>query len=161
MFFFLKKANCFKKTLVTLNKVSLLLSVLCRLSDLAPFPASFPAPEDPFRMPEERSPRLTPQNVPYQDLPHLVNADGQHLFCRYWKPSGAPRSVCPPPAPRGIRGPAPSPFLCSSCEATFSTAYFSRRLNTEPSRLTELRAYASSFLKLRSRSSISNMTSRM
>ncbi|XP_017922541.1 PREDICTED: monoglyceride lipase isoform X1 [Capra hircus] len=51
------------------------------------------APEDPFRMPEERSPRLTPQNVPYQDLPHLVNADGQHLFCRYWKPSGAPRAL--------------------------------------------------------------------
>uniref|UniRef100_A0A452E6R4 Monoglyceride lipase n=1 Tax=Capra hircus TaxID=9925 RepID=A0A452E6R4_CAPHI len=44
-------------------------------------------------MPEERSPRLTPQNVPYQDLPHLVNADGQHLFCRYWKPSGAPRAL--------------------------------------------------------------------
>lgn len=141
--------------------------MLWRLSDLVPFPASFPAPEDPFRMPEERSPRLTPQNVPYRDLPHLVNADGQHLFCRYWKPSGAPRSVCPAPtvmlrlAPRGIRGPAPSPFLCGSCEATFSTAYFSCRLNTEPSRLTELRAYASSFLKLRSRSSISNMTSRM
>uniref|UniRef100_A0AC11C0F0 Monoglyceride lipase n=1 Tax=Ovis aries TaxID=9940 RepID=A0AC11C0F0_SHEEP len=51
------------------------------------------APEDPFRMPEERSPRLTPQNVPYRDLPHLVNADGQHLFCRYWKPSGAPRAL--------------------------------------------------------------------
>ncbi|KAM9680582.1 monoglyceride lipase isoform 2-T2 [Dama dama] len=51
------------------------------------------APEDPFRMPEERSPRLTPQNVPYQDLPHLVNADGQYLFCRYWKPSGAPRAL--------------------------------------------------------------------
>lgn len=53
----------------------------------------WPAPEDPFRMPEERSPRLTPQNVPYRDLPHLVNADGQHLFCRYWKPSGAPRAL--------------------------------------------------------------------
>uniref|UniRef100_A0A8C6FZT8 Monoglyceride lipase n=1 Tax=Moschus moschiferus TaxID=68415 RepID=A0A8C6FZT8_MOSMO len=51
------------------------------------------APEDPFRMPEERSPRLTPQNIPYQDLPHLVNADGQYLFCRYWKPSGAPRAL--------------------------------------------------------------------
>ncbi|XP_065790114.1 monoglyceride lipase isoform X3 [Muntiacus reevesi] len=51
------------------------------------------APGDPFRMPEERSPRLTPQNVPYQDLPHLVNADGQYLFCRYWKPSGAPRAL--------------------------------------------------------------------
>ncbi|XP_070216395.1 monoglyceride lipase isoform X2 [Bos mutus] len=42
-------------------------------------------------MPEERPPRLTPQNVPYQDLPHLVNADGQHLFCRYWRPLSAPR----------------------------------------------------------------------
>ncbi|XP_044789621.1 monoglyceride lipase isoform X2 [Bubalus bubalis] len=44
-------------------------------------------------MPEERPPRLTPQNVPYQDLPHLVNADGQHLFCRYWRPSSAPRAL--------------------------------------------------------------------
>uniref|UniRef100_A0A3Q1MFP1 Monoglyceride lipase n=2 Tax=Bos TaxID=9903 RepID=A0A3Q1MFP1_BOVIN len=51
------------------------------------------APEDPFRMPEERPPRLTPQNVPYQDLPHLVNADGQHLFCRYWRPLSAPRAL--------------------------------------------------------------------
>ncbi|XP_028335518.1 monoglyceride lipase isoform X26 [Physeter macrocephalus] len=51
-----------------------------------------PGPEDPFRMPEESSPRRTPQSVPYQDLPHLVNADGQYLFCRYWKPSGAPSS---------------------------------------------------------------------
>ncbi|XP_028335498.1 monoglyceride lipase isoform X14 [Physeter macrocephalus] len=52
-----------------------------------------PGPEDPFRMPEESSPRRTPQSVPYQDLPHLVNADGQYLFCRYWKPSGAPRAL--------------------------------------------------------------------
>nr|XP_014338310.1 PREDICTED: monoglyceride lipase isoform X2 [Bos mutus] len=44
-------------------------------------------------MPEERPPRLTPQNVPYQDLPHLVNADGQHLFCRYWRPLSAPRAL--------------------------------------------------------------------
>ncbi|XP_059966351.1 monoglyceride lipase isoform X3 [Mesoplodon densirostris] len=50
-------------------------------------------PEDPFRMPEESSPRRTPQSVPYQDLPHLVNADGQYLFCRYWKPSGTPRAL--------------------------------------------------------------------
>ncbi|XP_025032026.1 monoglyceride lipase-like isoform X2 [Python bivittatus] len=34
------------------------------------------------RMPEENSPRRTPQKIPYQDLPHLVNADGQYLFCR-------------------------------------------------------------------------------
>ncbi|XP_027810275.1 monoglyceride lipase isoform X2 [Marmota flaviventris] len=44
-------------------------------------------------MPEETSPRRTPQSIPYQDLPHLVNADGQHLFCRYWKPSGTPRAL--------------------------------------------------------------------
>ncbi|XP_065741401.1 monoglyceride lipase isoform X3 [Phocoena phocoena] len=50
-------------------------------------------PEDPLRMPEESSPRRTPQSVPYQDLPHLVNADGQYLFCRYWKPSGTPRAL--------------------------------------------------------------------
>ncbi|XP_032996940.1 monoglyceride lipase isoform X5 [Lacerta agilis] len=45
------------------------------------------------RMPEESSPRKTPQNVPYRDLPHLVNADGQYLFCRYWKPSTPPRGL--------------------------------------------------------------------
>nr|XP_004665177.1 monoglyceride lipase isoform X1 [Jaculus jaculus] len=50
-------------------------------------------PEDPSRMPEASSPRRTPQNVPYQDLPHLVNADGQYLFCRYWKPAGTPRAL--------------------------------------------------------------------
>ncbi|EDK99253.1 monoglyceride lipase, isoform CRA_a, partial [Mus musculus] len=50
-------------------------------------------PKDPCRMPEASSPRRTPQNVPYQDLPHLVNADGQYLFCRYWKPSGTPKAL--------------------------------------------------------------------
>ncbi|XP_008055045.1 monoglyceride lipase isoform X1 [Carlito syrichta] len=49
--------------------------------------------EDPSRMPEESSPRRTPQSVPYQDLPHLVNADGQYLFCRYWKPTGTPKAL--------------------------------------------------------------------
>ncbi|XP_021502557.1 monoglyceride lipase isoform X4 [Meriones unguiculatus] len=44
-------------------------------------------------MPEASSPRRTPQNVPYRDLPHLVNADGQYLFCRYWKPSGTPKAL--------------------------------------------------------------------
>lgn len=47
----------------------------------------------PLRMPEESSPRRTPQNVPYQDLPHLVNADGQYLFCKYWKPAGTPKGL--------------------------------------------------------------------
>ncbi|KAK2091325.1 hypothetical protein P7K49_030609 [Saguinus oedipus] len=46
-------------------------------------------------MPEESSPRRTPQSVPYQDLPHLVNADGQYLFCRYWKPTGTPNPFTP------------------------------------------------------------------
>ncbi|XP_010354954.1 monoglyceride lipase isoform X8 [Piliocolobus tephrosceles] len=49
--------------------------------------------EDPSRMPEESSPRRTPQSIPYQDLPHLVNADGQYLFCRYWKPTGTPKAL--------------------------------------------------------------------
>lgn len=50
-------------------------------------------PKDPCRMPEASSPRRTPQNVPYQNLPHLVNADGQYLFCRYWEPSGTPKAL--------------------------------------------------------------------
>ncbi|XP_007983652.2 monoglyceride lipase isoform X5 [Chlorocebus sabaeus] len=49
--------------------------------------------EDPSRMPEESSPRRTPQSIPYQDLPHFVNADGQYLFCRYWKPTGTPKAL--------------------------------------------------------------------
>ncbi|XP_019360487.1 PREDICTED: monoglyceride lipase isoform X2 [Gavialis gangeticus] len=44
-------------------------------------------------MPEESSPRRSPQHVPYQDLPHMVNADGQYLFCRYWKPAAVPRAL--------------------------------------------------------------------
>ncbi|KAK7804629.1 hypothetical protein U0070_011986 [Myodes glareolus] len=59
-------------------------------------------PEDLSRMPEANSPRRTPQNVPYQDLPHLINADGQYLFCRYWKPSGTP-NVRPPEGQTGQR----------------------------------------------------------
>lgn len=52
-----------------------------------------PGPKYPCRMPEASSPRRTPQNVPYQNLPHLVNADGQYLFCRYWEPSGTPKAL--------------------------------------------------------------------
>lgn len=45
-------------------------------------------------MPEPGAgPRRSPQGVPYSDLQHIVNADGLHLFCRYWKPSSPPRSV--------------------------------------------------------------------
>nr|XP_005507580.1 monoglyceride lipase [Columba livia] len=45
------------------------------------------------RMPEESSPKRSPQNIPYKDLPHIINADGQHLFCRYWKPAATPRAL--------------------------------------------------------------------
>ncbi|XP_048171202.1 monoglyceride lipase isoform X2 [Corvus hawaiiensis] len=45
------------------------------------------------RMPEESSPKRSPQNIPYRDLPHIINADGQYLFCRYWKPAASPRAL--------------------------------------------------------------------
>lgn len=45
-------------------------------------------------MPEPgAAPRRSPQGVPYTDLPHIVNADGLHLFCRYWEPAGPPRAL--------------------------------------------------------------------
>lgn len=45
-------------------------------------------------MPEPAAaPRRSPQGVPYSELRHIVNADGLHLFCRYWEPDGPPRSV--------------------------------------------------------------------
>lgn len=45
-------------------------------------------------MPEPGAgPRRSPQGVPYSDLRHIVNADGLHLFCRYWEPRSPPRSV--------------------------------------------------------------------
>lgn len=45
-------------------------------------------------MPEPgASPRRSPQGVPYTELQHIVNADGLHLFCRYWEPNSPPRSV--------------------------------------------------------------------
>ncbi|XP_049622502.1 monoglyceride lipase isoform X2 [Suncus etruscus] len=49
--------------------------------------------DDRVRMPEKSSPRRTPQNIPYQDVPHLINADGQFLFCRYWKPKDPPKAL--------------------------------------------------------------------
>ncbi|XP_066290353.1 monoglyceride lipase-like [Branchiostoma lanceolatum] len=30
--------------------------------------------------------RCTPQGVSYNTLPHMVNADGQYLFCKTWEP---------------------------------------------------------------------------
>ncbi|EHB17627.1 Monoglyceride lipase [Heterocephalus glaber] len=49
--------------------------------------------EDPSRMPEEGSPRQRLQNNPVPDFPHLLNADGQYLFCQYWKPSRPPKAL--------------------------------------------------------------------
>ncbi|KAM8930815.1 monoglyceride lipase [Pelodytes ibericus] len=44
-------------------------------------------------MPEDTAPRLTPQGVPYKDLSHFINGDGQYVYCRYWKPSASPRAL--------------------------------------------------------------------
>ncbi|XP_078690471.1 monoglyceride lipase-like [Branchiostoma floridae x Branchiostoma belcheri] len=33
------------------------------------------------------SERCTPQGVSYSTLPHMVNADGQYLYCRTWEPA--------------------------------------------------------------------------
>lgn len=78
--------------LLTLKKAFLLISLcFCHVYDFVICPCFFQGLGDPFKMPEESSPRRTPQSVPYQDLPHLVNADGQYLFCRYWKPEGTPK----------------------------------------------------------------------
>ncbi|XP_028679857.1 monoglyceride lipase isoform X1 [Erpetoichthys calabaricus] len=44
-------------------------------------------------MPEETAQRLSPQGVPYKDLPHIVNEDGQYLFCKSWEPKGQPRAL--------------------------------------------------------------------
>ncbi|XP_072928104.1 monoglyceride lipase-like [Hemitrygon akajei] len=34
----------------------------------------------------EADEKKTPQGLFYRDLPHFINADGNHLFCRYWIP---------------------------------------------------------------------------
>ncbi|XP_034550818.1 monoglyceride lipase isoform X2 [Notolabrus celidotus] len=39
------------------------------------------------------APRQSPQGVPYTELQHIVNADGLHLFCRYWEPASPPRAL--------------------------------------------------------------------
>jgi hypothetical protein len=26
------------------------------------------------------------KDVKFDDVPHFVDADGKHIFCRYWKP---------------------------------------------------------------------------
>eukprot|EP00058_Branchiostoma_floridae_P026825 XP_002612316.1 hypothetical protein BRAFLDRAFT_222042 [Branchiostoma floridae] len=33
------------------------------------------------------SDRCTPQGVSYSKLPHIINADGQYLYCRTWEPT--------------------------------------------------------------------------
>ncbi|KAE8612244.1 hypothetical protein XENTR_v10012777 [Xenopus tropicalis] len=44
-------------------------------------------------MPEGSAPAVSPQGVLYAELTHYINADGQHIFSRYWKPSGSPRAL--------------------------------------------------------------------
>ncbi|XP_017323673.1 monoglyceride lipase isoform X3 [Ictalurus punctatus] len=44
-------------------------------------------------MPEAEGSGRTPQGVPYSELPHIINADGLHLFCRYWEPEGPPKAL--------------------------------------------------------------------
>lgn len=44
-------------------------------------------------MPESAAERRSPQGVLYTGLQHIVNADGQHLFCRYFEPDGSPRAL--------------------------------------------------------------------
>ncbi|TRZ02703.1 hypothetical protein DNTS_022677 [Danionella cerebrum] len=44
-------------------------------------------------MPEHEGIRRSPQGVPYTELPHFVNADGLHLFCRYWEPERPPKAL--------------------------------------------------------------------
>uniref|UniRef100_UPI00398F868D monoglyceride lipase-like n=1 Tax=Pristiophorus japonicus TaxID=55135 RepID=UPI00398F868D len=42
---------------------------------------------------QEPDDRVTPQGVFYRDIPHLINADGNYLFCRYWMPKTQPRAL--------------------------------------------------------------------
>ncbi|XP_043934479.1 monoglyceride lipase isoform X2 [Protopterus annectens] len=44
-------------------------------------------------MPEEKGARLTPQGISYDTVPHIVNADGQYLFCRTWEPATEPKAL--------------------------------------------------------------------
>ncbi|KAM6925429.1 monoglyceride lipase isoform 1-T1 [Xenentodon cancila] len=49
--------------------------------------------DDPSMPEPGAAPRTSPQGVPYPELLHIVNADGLHLFCRYWEPAGPPRAL--------------------------------------------------------------------
>lgn len=44
-------------------------------------------------MPEDGSPELSPQDAANKDLQHYTNADGQQIYCKYWKPTGKPRAL--------------------------------------------------------------------
>ncbi|CAG6021189.1 unnamed protein product [Menidia menidia] len=49
--------------------------------------------EEPSMPEPGASPRRSPQGVLYAQLQHILNADGLHLFCRYWEPAGPPRAL--------------------------------------------------------------------
>ncbi|XP_072025673.1 monoglyceride lipase-like isoform X3 [Amphiura filiformis] len=41
-------------------------------------------------MAEVTASRLSPLGKPYSELKHIVNADGQNLYCKYWEPEEEP-----------------------------------------------------------------------
>ncbi|MEQ2302017.1 hypothetical protein AMECASPLE_002087 [Ameca splendens] len=55
--------------------------------------ADGPCADEPSMPEPGDAPRRSPQGVPYTELRHIVNADGLHLFCRYWEPTGPPRAL--------------------------------------------------------------------
>ncbi|KAI8504352.1 hypothetical protein Bbelb_174700 [Branchiostoma belcheri] len=44
-------------------------------------------------VPGTHSDRRTPQGVSYSTLPHIINADGQYLYCRTWEAGQNPRAL--------------------------------------------------------------------
>ncbi|XP_063797247.1 monoglyceride lipase [Pseudophryne corroboree] len=44
-------------------------------------------------MPEDCTPGISPEGTPHKDPQHYVNADGQQIYCRYWKPPSPPRAL--------------------------------------------------------------------
>ncbi|XP_040264519.1 LOW QUALITY PROTEIN: monoglyceride lipase [Bufo bufo] len=44
-------------------------------------------------MPEDGSPGLSPQDAADKDLQRYTNAEGQQIYCKYWKPTGQPRAL--------------------------------------------------------------------
>ncbi|MEQ2268561.1 hypothetical protein XENORESO_004742, partial [Xenotaenia resolanae] len=70
------------------------IGVFCVMTEINTFLETITLEKDEPSMPEPGdAPRRSPQGVPYTELRHIVNADGLHLFCRYWEPTGPPRAL--------------------------------------------------------------------